>query len=242
MKIDKEKRMNIKVKTIFVMAFVALTNAGIVHADSVSVKATLTADNHYVLYYGTKDASSLIYVGQNERTDVGTSGGTAWSHPETWNFSTNRGDYLYVLGWSDDASAQGWLGEFNYNSGLDVYSNKTDWEFFSTGRDLDLGYEWIDSNENTSLKNFIQSANHGLPAWSAVQFSLPNGSGPWGYYSQISQDASWIWGTPLIGSDYAGEYFVFRTKVDPVPEPATMLLMGLGLAELMGIRKRKNSH
>lgn len=52
--------MNLRKKIILVVATVAFSNAGIGHADPVSVTATLTADNHYVLYYGTEDATSLI--------------------------------------------------------------------------------------------------------------------------------------------------------------------------------------
>ena len=73
------------------------------------IDATVTADNHYVLYYGKEDGSQLVRVGRNELGAGGSSGDYNWSVPEDWNFSTP--DYIYVAAW-DDGLQQGWIGDF----------------------------------------------------------------------------------------------------------------------------------
>ncbi len=63
------------------------------------VTATVTADNHYAIYYGTDN--SLTYVGTNVSGSAGSTGTYNWSAAETWSFNVPVGQYIYVVGWSD---------------------------------------------------------------------------------------------------------------------------------------------
>ena len=72
-------------------------------ALALSMTANITADNHYAFYLGTGN-SITNYIGQNELGDSGNPGTYNWSQPETFTFTINPGDYIYVAGWSGDYS------------------------------------------------------------------------------------------------------------------------------------------
>jgi hypothetical protein len=217
-----------KATTLFLLsAVMVLSIASAAHA--VSMTGTITADNHYGLYVGT-GTSITNYIGRNELSSSGSSGTYNWSQPETFVFDVASGDYIYVAGWSDDSTAQGWIGQFISTAGT-ILSNKSSWEVFLTFSDLDDGSA---APTAANVTGFISTAK-----WSPVEYSIDNGQGPWGSISSISAEADWIWGSPLQpGSNY-GEYQIFRTQVAPVPEPATMLLLGTGLIGLAGLGRKK---
>ncbi len=200
---------------------------------ALTIDATVTADNHYGLYVGGENSVST-FIGRNELGPTGSPGTYNWSQPESFVFDVNHGDYLYLASWSDDKVAQGLLGQFAISGGPTILTN-SQWEYCLTFEDLD------DGDSAPSLANI--SSNVSSATWSAVTNYLDNGSDPWGTVSGISTDADWIWGSALIpGSDY-GEYQIFRLKVeaDPVPEPATIFLLGFGLIGLVVSKKRKQS-
>jgi hypothetical protein len=63
-------------------------------AMAATVKATLTADNFYGLFYGNESGSSLNFVGRNELGSSGNPGTYNWSEAETWDpFTVESQDY-----------------------------------------------------------------------------------------------------------------------------------------------------
>ncbi|MBU1195557.1 MAG: PEP-CTERM sorting domain-containing protein [Proteobacteria bacterium] len=198
---------------------------------ALTIDATVTADNHYGLYFGSGDGSSITFVGRNETATGGSAGTYNWSVAEIYNFNANEGDYIYIAAWSDDSVAQGWIGQFLTGTSS-ILSNTSEWEVALTFQDLGTNSP---APTEASLGSEIATA-----IWNPVTNSIDHGSSPWGWVAGISSDADWIWGSSLTpGSNY-GEYQIFRTQVNaPVPEPATMMLFGIGLLGLAGVSRRK---
>lgn len=199
-------------------------------AGAASITATLTADNHYGLYYGQGDGSGLTFVGRNELGSSGNPGTYNWSSPETYNFNVGSGDYLYVLAWDDD-SYQSWIGEFQGVQNNPLFSNTTDWEYFvSSG-----------NNPGTSgnLPSLATVATEIASAtWAAPLASASQGSTPWGTIPGISSSAQFIWHDTLNPSSNSdNNYVIFRTKAAVVPtavpeSSSTLSLLALGLGAL----------
>lgn len=77
-----------------------------------NVSVQLTADNVYGIYTG--DGNSVTaYHGGDSNTDA-----QDIRDAESYNFTMNNGDVIYVAAWSDDATSQGLLAEFNIDGAI----------------------------------------------------------------------------------------------------------------------------
>ncbi len=222
------RKLDICVKRIIVMMSIFILG-NVTVAYAVAIEATITADNHYALYFGAVNGSFVTFVGRNELGPGGSPGSYNWSQAESYTFDMSVGDYIYIAAWSDDSSAQGLLGQFVISDwDTTILTNTSDWEVYLTFDDKD---SYSPAPTESELASEISDAS-----WNIVSDYMAHGSGPWGdYIAGISSEADWIWGSALTpGSDY-GEYQIFRTQV--IPEPGTMFLLGLGGLALL--RKRR---
>ena len=198
------------------------------------ITATLTADNHYGLYVGNADGSSINFIGRNEKGDGGNPGDYNWSLPETFTFAANAGSYVYVLAWTDDNAPRSWIGQFTSSNGGSLFSNLTQWQYTvgsgpNPGRDGDvpaLG----------TVKSDIAKASWSTPL-AAVDH---NDSAIWGTIPGISPDAKFIWSDTVDGDSPTDDnYVIFRAVAPaPVPVPPSLFLLAPGLLGLMGIKRR----
>lgn len=210
------------------------------------VTATLTADNHYSVY-GVNANGGLTFVGRNE---VGPDGAPFdfetnrynWSQPETWTFVTE--DVFYVAAWSDDAIAQGLLGQFAITGfpgapgTFTILSGGPQLEVFRTN---DPRNEFSPAPDLANVQGFIDLANatNGWRTPSVGQANTP-ATTPWAQVPGITPNARWTWADAPNGENVFepgfswNEYLLFRITI---PSPGGMVLAGMGLA-LMARRKR----
>lgn len=201
------------------LAFSSLLTLGATKANAADIKATVTADNFYGIFYGNEDGSDLSFVGRNEIGDSGSSGGYNWSKAETWGFEVNQSDYLYLVTWDDGRVAESWIGEFEIN-GQTMLSGADDWEYIVGGDNPYL----TDRASNlmpgdAELASLIDGA-----LWQDTISIGQNGIKPWKTIADIDQEAEWL----QTASHTEGKYTIFRTQkpiedVADVPEPASML-------------------
>jgi hypothetical protein len=204
-----------------------------------SLTTTLTADNHYAIYLGREDGSDMRYWGaRNEMGPYGDGplgGRFNWSEAETWTFDYKRNDYLYIVTWSDDRVAQGWLGQFQSAAESFLTGINQGWEYL-------LGHKNL--NDGDAAPGATELATLVAPAsWSGVTNFRDHGVRPWGLIAGISSDADWIWGTPTMNEfgSGEGEYQVFRRRLATVPEPGSLLLAATAIGGLAFTRRRQQA-
>jgi hypothetical protein len=208
----------------------------------IAVTAHVTADNHYVLYFGSADGTDLTFVGRNEFGILGNPGIFNWSLPETWTFEMDKRDYIYVVAWNTEPDGYRMLiGDFVGPKDT-LVTNAPLWESYAIQATApgDLG---------TPALDFVQT-EIASAMWSEPGAQLPlgilwldpvTGLGIQG----VDPMAQHIWHDEFWnGSNYA----IFRAPVeylahkhDAIPEPSSFSLLAIGILGLIGYRSRKKT-
>ena len=163
----------------------------------------------------------------------------------------NWGEIYKVYDWvntptSSDANWHGHLVDWPWGSFDNYADGKTDYgDHYNNGELLGWGATsytnglGFDPGKATANFNFQMTLN--------MNDSAFNKCSPW-YNGQEGQMVFWFGGSMMDSSNnwtdyYEGNIILQGEKVAPIPEPATMLLFGTGLAGLTGsrIRRKKKS-
>jgi hypothetical protein len=243
----------------------AMASAGQAMAVNLKGTATVTADNHYGLFYGDKSGNSLNFVGRNELGSKGSGGvGYNWSRPEKWTFEVDSKDYLYMVVWDDKSVDEMWVGEFGFSNGSTLLSKATDWEFMISENanpfsrkeaQRDTGYlapsgDTFEGNvpKNGELAQEIQNGDWVNSFTRGNNVSSPDR--PWGQIAGISANAEFLntttSGGPARGTAQNNKYTIFRTRntvgeLVGIPEPTSIIsLLAFGAVGAGSFIKRKS--
>ncbi len=191
---------------------------------AVSLDVWMSADDQYDLYVGDASGTSLTYIG----------GVLGWSIPTNYTFNANPTDYLYVVARDIAAAVWGLGGYVKIGSGPYVpITPGSGWEAVWIGNyPPPNDYYMPDQSTVSSWIAAANSSNAWSPAVAGTAyagFGLPTDYGGMPALTPIWQNI------PGTADQQPYDMILFRYAV---PEPASLLALGVGLAGFLRLRRR----
>ncbi len=195
----------------------------------------------------TMSSEQILPLGGPHDVSV-TAGATGWYDADLWVASDLGGASGVILTFEFLGYEAGWVNKFLVGDDL-VFQNKnpsvtSSYNIFaSAGSLIDFSFETL--QKNTHLKTVDNGSNVapvGLPS-GIENYGLPNFF--LGYADDAKKsvyialdDGGGHWDGSIIDDNH--DDLVLKVTASPVPEPATMILFGAGLAGLAGLRRKRN--
>lgn len=178
-------------------------------AYGTDLNLTVTCDDAFEAFISTNDAVE----GTSFLTDDNW-----WPTVESGSVTLTPGitHYLHIKAWDIYGSISSLIASASLDDALFQFDNAT--------QSLD-----------TDTTNWgLSKTGWGINDLSVSDYGA-NGASPWGAQAGINAGARFIWSDTVAE---AGVLHYFSVKITPVPEPATLAVLGLGAATMLRRRRR----
>jgi hypothetical protein len=210
---------------VAVFGFSAVANATLIAIG----EATYNSTDYNLIYDNDSPFGSIVYLDYSKSHDN-------WSNMVAWADGLNSAivTYNFLPGYS-----MNWGGAWRLPNTVDAYSSAGYNSPDTSSEMVHLYYAELGNTANAPSINKGPFTNLQSDLyWSGTLFALEGSHNAWffnmGAGGQSSYDKN---GTFFLGLAVRPGLLV---ETEPVPEPSTMLLLGLGLVGLAGARKKFN--